>query len=71
MEVLRQMPESLSEPLILSRGFQMTSIEITEVMDLSPVAVRSRIHRAEQMFRTLQQADERKMEVNADALPRM
>ena len=49
----------------------MNSIEIGEVMELTPVAVRTRIHRAEQMFRTLQQADERKMEVNADALPRM
>ena len=71
MEVLRQMPESLSEPLILSRGFQMTSIEITEVMDLSPVAVRSRIHRAEQMFRTLQNADDSRTEANADAPSRM
>jgi RNA polymerase sigma factor (sigma-70 family) len=67
MEVLHQMPESLSEPLILSRGFQMTSVEIAEVMGLSPVAVRTRIHRAEQMFRNLQNADDSRMEASADA----
>lgn len=65
-EILQQMPESLSEPLILSRGFEMNSIEIAEMLELTPVAVRTRIHRAEQMFRKLHDADNSKMEANAD-----
>lgn len=66
-EILQQMPESLSEPLILSRGFEMNSVEIAEVLELTPVAVRTRIHRAEQMFRGLHDIDENKSEVSESA----
>lgn len=70
-EVLQQMPESLSEPLILSRGFEMNSIEIAEVLELTPVAVRTRIHRAEQMFHNLIKADDAQMETSIDESTRL
>jgi RNA polymerase sigma factor (sigma-70 family) len=43
---LAELPQTLREPLVLSQGCGFTGPEIAQLLDISEVAVRQRIHRA-------------------------
>ena len=48
VKALQKIDAEMRAPLILNRFYDMTYEEIAEVMELTPAAVRSRVHRARQ-----------------------